>query len=67
VKIDNDFRHAHVALAVGIAVMIVGSLIIGRNPTDAESQAVGWVTMGVAFAVLVCLHERDHRRRRRGE
>lgn len=66
-KIDRKaMRRAHLAVAVGFVVMLVGVILFQDEGEDAI-QAVGLVGLVVTFGIYIFLDERAGKRRERGQ
>jgi hypothetical protein len=58
-------RNANIGLGVAVALMVVGVLIVGTNPSDAEMQLIFWPAFFTGIAVLLVIEGREERRERR--
>ena len=56
-----NFKHAHLALAVGFAIYAVGSLLTKGDPNGLEAIVIMVTSLGSLFGVLDYLTERDRR------
>jgi hypothetical protein len=54
-----NFKHAHLALAVGLAIYAVGSLLTKGDPNGLEAIVIMVMSLGFMFGVLDYLTERD--------
>lgn len=57
------FRNAHISLAIGVAMLIVGEFLF-RNSGEGALQIFALVTLIVMFGTLTLLNERDERRQK---
>jgi len=60
-----NVRNANIGLAVAVAMMAVGVLIVGTSPSDAELQLIFWPAFFVGIAVPIVIESREVRRERR--
>ncbi len=60
----QDLRNAHIALAVLVAILLVGGFIV-RDAGEAAMQLIGLAALIVGFATLFFLNARQDRRERR--
>jgi hypothetical protein len=56
-----NFKHAHLALAVGLAIYAVGSLLTKGDPNGIEAIVIVVMSLGSMIGVLDYLAERDKR------
>jgi hypothetical protein len=56
-----NFRNANIGVAVGSAIVIVGSLLTGGNPNELEAALIAVTGLGAAFGVSDYLSERDEK------
>ena len=54
-----NFKHAHMALAVGLAIYAVGSLLTKGDPNGIEAIAIMVLSLGSMIGVLEYLAQRD--------
>jgi len=54
-----NFKHAHIALAVGLAIYAVGSVLTKGDPGRLEAIAITVACLGSMLGVLYYLTERD--------
>lgn len=64
--IVGGLRYAHIGLAVGLMVLVVG-LILLRDAGDEARQAMALVSFVVTFVVYHGLDERNKRRKERDQ
>ena len=65
--LNFNVRRANICVLLGAVVMVVGTLAVGLDASDAERQAVVVVSFGIAFATLFFLDRREDRARERVE
>ena len=65
--LNFNVRRANVCVLLGAVVMVVGTLAVGLDGSDAERQVVVVVSFGIAFATLFLLDHREDRARERAE
>lgn len=66
-KIDRKaMRRAHLAVAVGFVVMLVGAILFQDEGEDAI-QGVGLVGLVITFGIYIFLDERAEKRRERDQ
>lgn len=56
-----NFKHAHLALAVGLAIYVVSSLLTKGDPNGVEAVVTMVLCLGSMFGVLDYLTQRDKR------
>ena len=56
-----NFKHAHLALAVGLAIYAVGSVLTKGNPNGVEAIVIMVMCLGSMFGILEYLTQRDKR------
>ena len=59
-----DLRPANIGAAVAVILMVLGWLLVGRDPTDTESQIIFWSSAAIGLVVLLRIEPRDSRRER---
>lgn len=58
-----DLRNAHIGLAIAVPLMVIGVVIVGPNPSDAEAQLAVWPAVIIGGAVLLWREIREAKRR----
>jgi hypothetical protein len=61
---EVDMRNPHIAVAVGLSVLVAGSLLF-RDAGETALKLLVLVTFLVTFVTLALLDARDERRERR--
>jgi len=56
-----NFKHAHLALAVGLAIYALGSVLTKGDPNGVEAIVIMVMCLGSMFGVLEYLTQRDKR------
>lgn len=56
-----NFKHAHLAVAVGLAIYVVGSVLTKGNPNGIEAIVIAVSCLGSIVGVLEYLAERDRK------
>lgn len=56
-----SFRNANIGVAVGLAVYVIGSLLIAGTPNHVETMLIAVATLGSAFGTCDYLSQRDIR------
>lgn len=54
-----SLKNENIGLAVAVAIVIVGQLLTGGNPTDRESIVIGVLGLGAGFWLSIYLNLRD--------
>jgi hypothetical protein len=60
----NKFKNAHISLAVGVTVLVVGFLLFHDN--EGAMTAVGMGSFALCLGLLFVLDEREYRARNGG-
>jgi hypothetical protein len=55
-------RNENMGVAVGLLIVIVGQMLTGGNPTEAEATLMTILGVGALLSVSYSLNERDRRR-----
>jgi hypothetical protein len=61
-----DLRNAHISLAVGTVVLVIGCYLF-RNSGEGALQLVALAMLVVTFGTFFLLEDRDERRQRRDQ
>jgi hypothetical protein len=56
-----NFKHAHLALAVGLAIYAVGSVLTSGDPNGVEAIVITVSCLGSMLGVLEYLAQRDRK------
>ncbi|HEX2161724.1 MAG TPA: hypothetical protein VHF88_07875 [Thermoleophilaceae bacterium] len=60
-----SLRNGNIGLAVAVAMMVIGALIVGNGASDMEMQLIFWPAFLTGIAVMLILEGREERRQRR--
>jgi hypothetical protein len=58
-----DRRLIGVGFAANVVVWVIGLLVVGLDPSDAEMSWIGGLAVAAGFIVLMVVFEHDLRRR----
>lgn len=61
-----DLRNAHISLAVGVVVLVIGCFLFRDSGEDAL-QMVALAMLVVTFGTFIVLEDRDERRHKRDQ
>lgn len=57
-----SLRSGNIGVAIAVAMMAVGVLLVGADPSDTEKQLIFWPAFFTGIVVAVLLVGRDERR-----
>lgn len=57
-----NLRNENIGIALGIALLVIGMLLTGGDPNEAQGAVIGVLVLGSALGASIHLNERDARR-----